>query len=96
MAATLWEDLDKNQPLAWLAYQSSLLGSDIVPKAITVLLTMFREHANTPAMIRHAMMLIKKHTEYQNSGQTPVMTVDQPLYALAREIQWSKSYICSW
>ncbi len=23
-------------------------------------------------------------------GQTPVMTVDQPLYAIAKEIQWKK------
>ena len=52
-------------------------------KAITALLPVFREHANTPAMIHHAMLLIQQQTKYLNPGQTPAMTVDQPLFALA-------------
>ena len=28
---------------------------------------------------------------FSTSGQVLVMTVDQPLYALAKEIQWSKT-----
>ena len=69
---------------------TNLLDSHVPPKSITALLPLFREHANTPAMIHHAMMLVKKQTDHLNPGQTPVMTVDQPLYALAKEIQWSK------
>ena len=30
-----------------------------------------------------------KATEHVNPGQFPVLTVDQPLYAIAKEIQWS-------
>ena len=59
-------------------------------KAITALLPVFREHANTPAMIHHAMLLIQQRTKYLNPGQTPVMTADQPLFALPKEIQWLK------
>ena len=41
-------------------------------------------------MIHHAMMLIKEQTSFLNKGQIPVMTVDQPLYALAKCLQWTK------
>ena len=39
-------------------------------------------------MICHSMKVLKRTTEYLNPGQTPVLTVDQPLYALAKKIQW--------
>ena len=42
----------------------------------------FQEHANTPAMIHHAMLLIQQQTKYLNPGQTPVMTANQTLFTL--------------
>ena len=59
-------------------------------KAITTLLPVFREHANTPTMIHQAMLLIQQQTKYLNPGKTPFMTADQSLFALAKEIQWFK------
>ena len=41
-------------------------------------------------MIYHAMVLIQKQVEYLNPGQIPFMAVDQPLFAIAEEIQWLK------
>lgn len=35
--------------------------------------------------------LFKKQTFSYSPDQTPVMTVDQPLYALGKQIQWTKS-----
>ena len=35
-------------------------------KAITALLPVFREHANTPAMIHRAMLLIQQRIKYLN------------------------------
>ena len=32
--------------------------------------------------------MLKHTTEYLNPGQTPVLTVDQILYVLAKKIQW--------
>ncbi len=43
------------------------------------------------AMIRHSMDVIKSAVEHLNAGQTPVITFDQPLYALAKQIQWKWS-----
>ena len=40
-------------------------------------------------MVKHGMDLITQATDLVNPGQVPVMTVEQPLYALAKKIQWT-------
>jgi len=39
-------------------------------------------------MIKHGMDIVKTSTEFRNPGQIPVLAMDQPLYALAKQIQW--------
>ena len=68
---------------------ANLQIEDPRPPAITGLLPMFRESAHTLAMVKHGMDLIKQATDLINPGQVPVMTIDQPLYALAKKIQWT-------
>ena len=34
------------------------------------------------------MDVVKNAVEHVNPGQTPVVTLDQPLFALAKQIQW--------
>ncbi|XP_046841101.1 uncharacterized protein LOC124458338 [Xenia sp. Carnegie-2017] len=41
------------------------------------------------AMIKHAMKTVKESTKFLNPNQTPVIAMDQPLYALAKQIQWN-------
>ena len=40
-------------------------------------------------MIRHSMDVIKRAVEHLNPGQVPVLTVDQPLFGIAKIIQWN-------
>ncbi len=40
-------------------------------------------------MIKHSMTLVQAIVKYLNPGQVPVLAADQPLYALAKQIQWS-------
>ena len=40
-------------------------------------------------MVKHGIDLISKATEHINPGQVPVITMDQPLYAIAKKVQWS-------
>lgn len=40
------------------------------------------------AMIKHSMNIVKESVNHLNPGQVPVVTLDQPLFALAKEIQW--------
>ena len=48
----------------------------------------FLESAHTVAMIKHSFCVVKSAVEHLNPGQIPVITFDQPLYALAKQIQW--------
>ena len=50
---------------------------------------LFHEKAATAAMIRHWMELVGKTTDFLIAGQIVVLVVDQPLYAIAKTIQWT-------
>ena len=83
--------LEENAELenvSWAAYHAEhqeLCDRIITP---TALLPFFQENAHTVAMIRHSMDVVKSAVEHLNTGQTPVPTFDQPLFALAKQIQW--------
>ena len=55
----------------------------------TALLPLFRDQAHSVAMIRHAMDVVKAAINELNPGQIPVVTLDQPLYAIAKQVQWN-------
>ena len=40
-------------------------------------------------MIGHSMNMIQAAVHHLNAGQVPVIAVDQPLYAIAKQIQWT-------
>jgi hypothetical protein len=50
---------------------------------------MFRDNAHSLAMVKHGMDLVRKATQLVNPGQISVLTLDQPLYAIGKKIQWS-------
>ena len=39
-------------------------------------------------MIKHSMDVVKSAVEHLNPVQTPVITFEQPLFALAKQMQW--------
>jgi hypothetical protein len=39
-------------------------------------------------MIKHGMDILRQAIQYLNPGQIPVTTFDQPLFALAKAVQW--------
>ena len=39
-------------------------------------------------MIRHSMDVVRNAIDHLNPGQTPVLALDQPLFALVKQIQW--------
>ena len=39
-------------------------------------------------MVKHAMNIGESVTEFLNPGQTPVIGMDQPIYAIGKQIQW--------
>jgi len=84
--------LQANSPVentSWAAYHTSQQSMP-ASRAIcpTALLPLFLESAHTVAMIKHSMDVVMNAVEHLIPGQTPVVTYDQPLFALAKQIQW--------
>ncbi|KAK0061125.1 hypothetical protein Bpfe_009286 [Biomphalaria pfeifferi] len=52
------------------------------------LLPLFHQSSKSPAMRKHAMDLVMQAVKFLNPGQIPVITADQPLFAIAKQIQW--------
>ena len=82
------EELSEKEWISWSAYHAMKQPPKTQKRSVIALLPLFNELAHTPAMISHSMYFIKKITENLNPGQIPVITVDQPLYALSKYIQW--------
>lgn len=79
--------ISSNENLSWAAYNANLRSKVAYP-AITALLPLFREAAHSSAMIKHGMKSVKCAVKLLNSDQIPVITFDQPLYAIAKLLQW--------
>ena len=51
-------------------------------------LALLHQNAHFIAMIRHSMNIIRNAVENINNGQGSVIISDQPLYTIAKQIQW--------
>lgn len=83
------EKLEKGYWVSWAAYHADMQEAEIPPQAIHALMPLFHENAHSVAMIRHSMDMVSAAVHHLNPGQIPVLCVDQPLYAIAKEIQWT-------
>ena len=75
--------------ISWSAYHADKQQNIIPPPAINALLPLFLENAHSVAMIRHSMDIVKAVVHHLNPGKVPVLAADQPLFAPAKEIQWT-------
>ena len=80
-----------DQMISWAAYHAS---QQVTPPedsevALISMLPLFHDQAKSVAMIRHSMNTVKAAVEVLNPGQVPVLACDQPLYSLAKQIQWT-------
>ena len=57
--------------------------------SVSKLLPLLEESVNSPAMIRHCMEIIFKITNKVNPSHTSVITGDQPVYAIGKQVQWT-------
>ena len=81
--------LEKTDWISRSAYHASIQEAVIPPATINVLLPLFLESAHSVAMIKHSMMIVQAAVQHLNPGQVPILAVDQPLYAIAKLIQWT-------
>lgn len=77
--------ITKNPEILFHGRHTEPLNLNFKP-AIISMLPMFVENANSFAMIAHSMRVLKSAV---NPSQTPVIALDQPLFALAKQIHWT-------
>ena len=85
------DKLEENDYVSWAAFHAANQSDSVDPISVNALLPLFSEKSATIAMVKHGMDCLKKITNLLNAGQIPVMAFDQPLFALAKYVQWSWS-----
>ena len=65
------------------------IGLSFSPIYLFIFFPLFYDQAKLVSMTRHSMDVVRKAVEIINPGQVSIITVDQPLYTLAKQIQWS-------
>ena len=58
-------------------------------ESIISMLPLFQEDSKSVSMIKHALNLVMNCINFLNPFQTPAAVLDQPLFALAKKIQWT-------
>lgn len=82
--------LPEGEVITWSGYNSRLMSDDsLKPRAVIGVLPLFPDKAASPSMIKHAMELTMQGTEFLNPGKIGVLGADQPLYAIAKRLQWT-------
>ena len=84
----LKDDVEACENTSWAAYHARHQYPKQPVITPTSLLPLFQESAHTVAMIRHSIDVVRNAVQHLNPGQTPVLTCDQPLFTLAKQLQW--------
>ena len=86
--SVLKDDVEACENTSWAAYHARHQYPKQPVITPTSLLPLFQESAHTVAMIRHSIDVVRNAVQHLNPVQTPVLTCDQPLFTLAKQIQW--------
>lgn len=84
----LQQELVREQSLTWAAYHASHQPQPNELPAITALLPLFVEKADSAAMVKHGMSIIQNITQFLNPGQIPILACDCPIFAMCKYTQW--------
>ena len=83
------EDVNVDSNISWAAYHANQQPVQGCSPTITAMLPLFPDDSKSVAMVRHSMNMVKKAVHELNPTQVPVITLNQPLYAIAKLIQWN-------
>ena len=80
------QQIDPTNWFFWSAYHASLQQL-VKPAALNALLPLLVDNAHSVAMIKHSRTtIVQAAIQHLNLGQNSILTVDQPLFALAKQI----------
>ena len=80
-----------DDPISWAAFHSNQEPPHDFEVTIGSLLPLFPDDSKSVAVICHAMDVPQQAVHHLNPGQVPVLTLDQPLHTIAKQIQWNWS-----
>lgn len=80
------EENDDYKDISWSAFHAQRQSTQQYPSTSSALLPLFHESAATVGC--NAMDVVNQAIKHLNPGQIPVIAFDQPLFAIAKEIQW--------
>eukprot|EP00112_Aurelia_sp_Birch-Aquarium-sp1_P023888 Seg731.3 transcript_id=Seg731.3/GoldUCD/mRNA.D3Y31 product="hypothetical protein" protein_id=Seg731.3/GoldUCD/D3Y31 len=85
-------DADSNvniaQHMSWSGFHSQNAANVTPVKTLSTLLPLLKDSVNSTSMVRHTMDIIKQILLLINPKQAAVITADQPVYTLGKQIQW--------
>lgn len=80
--------IELDEWISWAAYHANTTETPATPPTKSYMFLIFLESSNSPIMVWHGMTVLHRVIIYLNPGQTPVMVADQPLFTLAKKLQW--------
>ena len=84
-------DADDSAPvgdMSWAAFHAQSDERNDHELPISALMPLLHYSSNTASMMKHTLQVIQKAVSYLHANQVPVIFYDQPLYALAKQVQW--------
>lgn len=85
---SLTQEVGDEVNITWSAHHAEKKRGLEFEVSITSLLPLLRDEAHSVATVRHCMDKVKDAISHLSPNQVPVMTADQPIYALAKQVQW--------
>ena len=84
----LTKELTDSVQVTWSAHNAAQTREQSFAISMSALMPLLRNQAHEMSTIKHVMDKVKETTSFLNPTRTPVITADQPLFALANQIQW--------
>ncbi|KAL0198142.1 hypothetical protein M9458_006682, partial [Cirrhinus mrigala] len=85
---SLTQDVDDEVNITWSAHHAEKKRGLAFDVSITSLFPLLRDEAHSIATVRHTMNKVRDAIAHLNPGQVPVITADQPIYSIAKQVQW--------
>ena len=74
--------------VTWSAHHASQRRGKPFEVSISSLLPLLRDQAHSVATVKHVMDKIREIVAFLNPSQVPIIAADQPIYAVAKQVQW--------
>ncbi|XP_065669903.1 uncharacterized protein LOC124808522 [Hydra vulgaris] len=74
--------------ISWTAFNSKTIIDEQKTKNTSILLPIINESINSTSMVRQTFNIVIKVLAKINPTQVPIITADQPVYALGKQVQW--------